>query len=58
MITQHISCDQTRMASYQRNMFEGIGAPVQLPDDKYGNIDPTLDSCCQREVRERVWYSY
>ncbi len=33
-------------------MFEGVGAPVNVAqkDDGY-IIDPTLDSCCQREVR-------
>ena len=35
-----------------RQMFEGVGAPVNLEriDDGYGSIDPTLDACCQREV--------
>ena len=33
-----------------RQMFEGIGAPVHL-DRIDAGMDPTLDSCCQREVR-------
>ncbi|KAL3792702.1 hypothetical protein ACHAW5_005807 [Stephanodiscus triporus] len=33
-----------------RQMFEGVGAPVNL-ERIDGNIDPTLDSCCRREVR-------
>ena len=33
-------------------LFEGIGAPVSIDQDVNApSIDPTLDSCCQREVR-------
>ncbi len=39
----------------RQTMFEGVGAPVNVSkyDSNDGNysIDPTLDSCCQREVR-------
>ena len=38
------------MASTHKQMFEGVGAPVNVADTD-GYIDPTLDSCCQREVR-------
>ena len=31
-------------------LFEGIGAPVDVPKEDGAPIDPTLDSCCQREV--------
>ena len=30
-------------------MFEGMGAPVHV-EKSMAEIDPTLDSCCQREV--------
>ncbi len=32
-----------------KQMFEGVGAPVHV-DESTAAIDPTLDSCCQREV--------
>lgn len=38
-------------------LFEGIGAPVAVArDDDAPPIDPTLDSCCQREVRFVMMY--
>ena len=33
-----------------RQMFEGVGAPVNL-NRIDARMDPTLDACCQREVR-------
>mmetsp|Transcript_14803 Transcript_14803/g.31358 ORF Transcript_14803/g.31358 Transcript_14803/m.31358 type:complete len:476 (+) Transcript_14803:84-1511(+) len=39
------------MSSTTRQMFEGVGAPVNVtPLDSGGPIDPTLDSCCSREI--------
>ena len=35
----------------QKQMFEGLGAPVNVAQTEGQHIDPTLDSCCQREVR-------
>lgn len=36
-------------------LFEGIGAPITVArDDDLPSIDPTLDSCCQREVRNKI----
>ncbi|KAL7550205.1 hypothetical protein ACHAWF_013437 [Thalassiosira exigua] len=37
------------LAPPRRRMFEGVGAPVDLADVDRCD-DPTLDSCCQREV--------
>lgn len=34
----------------QKQMFEGLGAPVNVAQTEGQHIDPTLDSCCQREV--------
>ena len=31
-------------------MFEGVGAPINVDQTDGQYIDPTLDSCCQREV--------
>ncbi|KAL7538115.1 hypothetical protein ACHAXR_008297, partial [Thalassiosira sp. AJA248-18] len=36
-------------SSNHKQMFEGVGAPVNV-DQTNGHIDPTLDSCCQREI--------
>jgi hypothetical protein len=30
---------------------EGLGGPVRMDAVRHDGIDPTLDSCCQREVR-------
>ena len=30
---------------------EGLGGPICMDEVKYDGIDPTLDACCQREVR-------
>jgi hypothetical protein len=40
-------------------LFEGIGAPISITrnDDKTP-IDPTLDSCCQREVRSVPYFQF
>jgi len=38
------------MSSTKKQMFEGVGAPVSVAQTDIGNIDPTLDSCCQREI--------
>ena len=44
-------CLPTAMSSTTRQqMFEGVGAPVEV-ERNGGHVDPTLDSCCQREVR-------
>jgi hypothetical protein len=42
------------MSSATKQMFEGVGAPVKVSnnDDDGYSMDPTLDSCCQREVRQ------
>lgn len=32
-------------------MFDGIGGSIQRVRPNLGSIDPTLDACCQREVR-------
>ncbi len=51
----HQSQSQQPSPYQRRNMFEGVGAPVKLeaadpsPFDDVAD-DPTLDSCCQREV--------
>eukprot|EP00571_Detonula_confervacea_P009235 CAMPEP_0172321842 /NCGR_PEP_ID=MMETSP1058-20130122/44451_1 /TAXON_ID=83371 /ORGANISM="Detonula confervacea, Strain CCMP 353" /LENGTH=430 /DNA_ID=CAMNT_0013037449 /DNA_START=77 /DNA_END=1369 /DNA_ORIENTATION=- len=37
------------MSSTKKQMFEGVGAPINVAQID-GNIDPTLDSCCQREI--------
>ena len=31
-------------------MFEGYGGPVQIRSTDAKGIDPTLESCCAREV--------
>lgn len=36
--------------SSSNQLFEGIGAPVNVSQTEGQYIDPTLDSCCQREV--------
>ncbi|KAL3811439.1 hypothetical protein ACHAXA_007594 [Cyclostephanos tholiformis] len=38
--------------SGNKQMFEGVGAPIKIEKIEDGNntIDPTLDSCCQREI--------
>jgi len=32
-------------------MFDGLGGSVQRTRPNLNSIDPTLDACCQREVR-------
>ena len=32
-------------------MWEGLGGPVRMDQADLGEIDPTLESCCRREVR-------
>jgi hypothetical protein len=32
------------------NMWEGLGGPVRMDQPDLSGIDPTLDSCCRREV--------
>ena len=41
----------------QKQMFEGLGAPVNVAQTEGQHIDPTLDSCCQREVRMLMNFS-
>lgn len=31
-------------------MWEGLGGPVRMEHSDLGEIDPTLDSCCRREI--------
>ena len=31
---------------------EGLGGPIRMDEVRYDGIDPTLDACCQREVRK------
>jgi len=37
------------------NMWEGLGGPVHMDQPDFGEIDPTLDACCRREVRAVFW---
>ena len=37
--------------AYQGGTLEGLGGPVNAESYTLDGIDPTLDSCCQREVR-------
>lgn len=32
-------------------LWEGIGGPIRMDGASLGDIDPTLDACCRREVR-------
>ena len=36
--------------------WEGLGGPVRMDPVNRGEIDPTLEACCRREVRE--WYEH
>ena len=45
------------MSSTTKQMFEGVGAPVNV-DEIDRSFDPTLDSCCQREVREMRYFLF
>ena len=39
-------------------MMEGLGGPVRMDQYNSNGIDPTLDACCQRDVRiprEKFW---
>ena len=33
---------------------EGLGGPIRMEEYNFDGIDPTLDACCQREVREML----
>ena len=35
---------------FQANRLEGLGGPVHVNRPDFGDIDPTLESCCQREI--------
>ncbi|GAX23900.1 hypothetical protein FisN_20Hh106 [Fistulifera solaris] len=35
---------------FQANRLEGLGAPVHVERPNLEDIDPTLESCCQREI--------
>lgn len=35
---------------FQANRLEGLGSPVHVNRPNFDDIDPTLDSCCQREI--------
>eukprot|EP00985_Skeletonema_marinoi_P027377 scaffold22381_cov139-Skeletonema_marinoi.AAC.5 len=41
--------NRATMTSTSKQMFEGVGAPIHV-DKSTAGIDPTLDSCCQREI--------
>ena len=32
------------------NLWEGLGGPVHMDNPDFGEIDPTLEACCRREV--------
>ena len=37
---------------YETNgMFEGYGGPIRMTQFDTNGIDPTLEACCQQEVR-------
>ena len=36
---------------------EGLGGPIRMDEVRHDGIDPTLDSCCQREVRPKIYES-
>jgi hypothetical protein len=36
--------------SHEGGNLEGLGGPVSVDKYHFDGIDPTLDSCCQREV--------
>ncbi len=38
--------------SYQGGKLEGLGGTVEMDPYHLDGIDPTLDSCCQREVSD------
>ena len=40
----------TTGGSYRGGTLEGLGGPVEMDSYHFDGIDPTLDSCCQREV--------
>jgi len=40
--------------AYQGGTLEGLGGPVNAETYTLDGIDPTLDSCCQREVRDVI----
>lgn len=35
---------------FQANRLEGLGGPIHVNRPNFDDIDPTLDSCCQREI--------
>ena len=35
----------------QPGMFEGYGGPIRMTHYDTNGIDPTLEACCQQEVR-------
>ena len=37
--------------TYAGGTLEGLGGPINVDKYDFDGIDPTLDSCCQREVR-------
>lgn len=36
--------------SSSNHMLEGLGGPIQIDQQNFGEIDPTLAACCRREV--------
>jgi len=38
------------------SVWEGIGGPIPIDSYTLDGIDPTLDSCCQREVRREMGF--
>ena len=41
----------------KNNAWEGLGGPVSIDPYHFDGIDPTLDSCCQREVESNRKYN-
>jgi len=41
------------MDSARGGTWEGLGGPTRMDEYSFDGIDPTLDACCQREVRRR-----
>lgn len=40
------------MSSLRGGTLEGLGGPISMDPYRLDGIDPTLDACCQREVRK------
>lgn len=42
---------------YRGGTLEGLGGPVEMDPYHFDGIDPTLDSCCQREIASNRKYN-